>query len=477
MRQISELEGKISTLQSGRVIPEITLAAEEGPTTHQLDQKIRIAERKQELAAEANEARNKEQPRLSVGAAGVSFSSADTNFTLRLKGVVQLDSRYFADDNPLLKGNTGFLIRRARPILEATLYRDFDFVLIPEFGGSSPTLLDAYLNYRYRPELQLRAGRFKTPVGLEQLQSDSFLPFNERSLVSSLLPNRNIGLQLWGDIGNGTVNYAAGIFNGAGDGRNAGTSAFDDDKEYAARVFAQPFLSSKVTALRGFGFGLAGTFSQINSNANGLPATTGSTLSTPQPGYATDGQQQFFAYNPVLGTAVADGDQWRLSPQLSYLYGPFGLVGEYAISHQSVFNGSNLRRAGLDQKAWELSAQWVLSGEQASFTGITPARPFSLSSGGWGAWQLVGRFGELNLDDRTFQGFANAANSANAATAWAVGINWWLNRNARVLTSFSHTTFEGGGAFNPLDSTTLVPPTTVNRQDENVFFTRLQLAF
>ena len=135
--------------------------------------------------------------------------------------------------------------------------------------------------------------------------------------------------------------------------------------------------------------------------------------------------------------------QWRLSPQLSYLYGPFGLVGEYAISHQSVFNGSNLRRAGLDHKAW----------------------------------QLVGRFGELNLDDRTFQGFANAANSANAATAWAVGINWWLNRNARVLTSFSHTAFEGGGAFNPLDATTLVPPATVNRQDENVFFTRLQLAF
>ena len=45
------------------------------------------------------------------------------------------------------------------------------------------------------------------------------------------------------------------------------------------------------------------------------------------------------------------------------------------------------------------------------------------------------------------------------------------------MTSVSHTKFDGGGAFHPLDSSTLVPPATVTAQDENVFLTRLQLAF
>jgi phosphate-selective porin OprO/OprP len=215
------------------------------------------------------------------------------------------------------------------------------------------------------------------------------------------------------------------------------------------------------------------SYSEISSNAAALPSTSGGTL----PGYLTSGLQQFFAYNPGVGTVVADGAHWRISPYVSYVYGPFGLLGEYGISHQGVLNNFTLRRAELAHTAWQVSAQWVLTGEPASFTGITPKRPFDPLSGGWGAWQLVGRFGQLHIDDSAFQGFANPANSASAATSWSVGINWWLNRNVRLLTSYSLTTFTGGGAFSLLDSTTLVPPATVTHQDESLFMTRLQLAF
>ena len=48
--------------------------------------------------------------------------------------------------------------------------------------------------------------------------------------------------------------------------------------------------------LRGFGFGLAGTYETMSTtNTAGLPSNTGGSL----PGYFTDGQQQFFAYNPA----------------------------------------------------------------------------------------------------------------------------------------------------------------------------------
>jgi phosphate-selective porin OprO and OprP len=384
-----------------------------------------------------------------------------------------LDTRVFANDNPLSEGNDTFILRRARPIMEGTVFRDFSFAFIPDFGGSSVQIFDAWMNYRYRPELQLKAGKFKGPVGLEQLQADTTLPFNERGLVTDLVPTRNVGVSLWGDVGEGLLSYSIGAYNVTGDGRNSGNVDFGDDKEFAGRLFLYPFKRTSIAGLQGFGLGLGGSYSQVNSNANALPSTTGGKL----PGYFTSGQQQFFAYDPVNGTVVADGSQWRLSPQFSYLWGPFGLLGEYGISHQSVLNSFTGRGAQLDNTAWQLSAQWVLTGEPASFTGITPIHPFNPRNGDWGAWQLVGRFGELNIDKQAFPEFSNPAISANGATSWSVGINWWLNKNLRVLTSFSHTSFDGGGAYNPLDSTTHSPPATVTAQDENVFFTRLQLAF
>lgn len=470
--RIGELEGKVGSLEAGRVLPEIAVTAEDGPTLPELDQKIRIAERRNELAAEAAEAKAKEAPKLIIGQSGFSFASADTNFVFKLRGLIQLDSRTFFGDNELLQGNDSFLLRRARPIIEGTVFRDFDFQVVPDFAGSATTIFDANLNYRLRPEFQLKFGKFKSPIGFEQLQSDATLPFNERSLASSLVPTRAVGVQLWGDVADGAISYAAGIFNGTGDNRNANASDFGDDKELAGRVFFQPFKKNESAGLQGIGFGLGGSYSQVKSNAAGLPNTTGGTL----PGFATDGQQQFFAYNPVTGTVVADGTHWRLAPQATYLKGPFGFLGEYTISHQEVLNNVTFARAALEHNAWQVSAQWVLTGEAASFNGINPQRPFDFNTGNWGAWQLVARYGQLNIDDATFGSFANAASSANSATAWGIGLNWWLNKNVRVLTSYSHTTFEGGGNFNLADPRS-IPQGIVTQEDEDVFFTRVQISF
>ena len=68
------------------------------------------------------------------------------------------------------------------------------------------------------PALNVRVGRFREPVGLEQLQSDAVAFFNERSLVSQLLPGRDLGIQVWGDVLGGRLSYAVGVFNGIADG-------------------------------------------------------------------------------------------------------------------------------------------------------------------------------------------------------------------------------------------------------------------
>lgn len=452
--RIQQLENKLSLFQTNQIAG--SLEASSTAVTHSVDG-----------------SGGGDVPRISVGANGFVLSSADTNFVLKLRGLLQIDSHAFFGDSPYLEGNDGFIVRRARPIFEGTVFRDFDFQLTPDFAGNSATLVDAWLNYRYRPELQLRIGKMKGPVGLENWQSDTVGSFNERSMATALVPVRSIGLQLWGDIGSGTAGYSLGVYNPAGDARNPANTDFNDNKEFAGRIFLQPFKRLERAAFRGLGFGVGGSYADLSYSVNGLPNTTGGTL----PGYITSELQQFFAYNPASGTVQADGTHWPLSPAGYYYYGPFGLLGEYVISDQAVFNTASSQRGSLHHTAWQASLQWVLTGEPASFTGITPRHPFDPLNGHWGAWQLVGRVSQLNVDEAAFPVFADPTTSAHEALSWAVGVNWWLNRNIRVLTSFSYTTFEGGGSVDPANPGTLVPPATVNAQDEKAFFTRVQLAF
>ncbi len=465
-KAVQELSQKVQALEH-----QLDLSQQTNPSTateqiQDLDQKVRLLAHQREQDQEAAVAAAKTSPQLTVDSSGFRAMSADSNFVFSLKAVLQVDSRTFFDDSAI-KGNDGFLLRRARPIFQGTVDRDFDFRFTPDFAPSTPTLFDAYGNYRYEPWLQLRAGKFKTPEGLEQLQEDVNITFNERSLVTDLVPNRDVGLQLWGNINDGVLSYAAGIFNGVGDAQNSGNAAFENEAEFAGRLFAQPFKNSDVTALQGLGFGVAGTSQSGTSNLKDLPSTTGGTL----PGYTTDGQQQFFAYNPVTGAVVGNSEHWRLSPQGNYYYGPFSLMGEYAISDQGVHNTTTGASADLHNTAWEITGGWVLTGENATFAGVTPLHPFDPHNGLWGALQVVGRYEELKIDNAAFPAFANPATSASAAQAWSSGLNWYLNKNIRVDASFSHTTFTGGGGAGT------TAPAIVTRQPENVFFTRIQLAF
>ncbi len=419
----------------------------------ELEQRVKILERNGELDQEVAMEQAKTIPTVSVGADGLVVRSADTNFVFALHGLLQVDSRTFFDDGGIA-GNNGFLLRRARPIFSGTVFHDFDFNFTPDFGGTTVQIFDAYLNYRYQPWLQARIGKFKTPIGLEYLQPDPVAAFNERALPSGLVPGRDIGFQIWGDINGGVLSYAAGIFNGLGDRRNSGNVDFDDSKEFAGRLFTQLFKKSEVDGLRGLGFGVGGSWGDYSSaSATGLPA-----------GYVTDGQQQFFAYN---ATTTTDGEHWRVAPQGYYYVGPFSLLGEYTISAQNVRQAAQtvlLRNTG-----WQVAVGWVLTGEEATFNGVTPRNAFDPRHGKWGAFQIVGRYSELDIDNDAFPIYADPT-AAKAAQVWTVGLNWYPNKNLTVKTSYAYTTFDGGG-------TGTTPLAAVTRQPEQVFFTRAQLTF
>jgi phosphate-selective porin OprO and OprP len=316
-------------------------------------------------------------------------------------------------------------------------------------------ILDAYANYRNRPELQVQVGKFKSPVSLEQLQSDPVTAFNERSLVNDLTPNRDVGAELHGDLFGGAASYAAGIFDGSPDYSSTTTNSdYDNNKAFVGRIFFQPFKPTSISFLQGLGFGLGGSYEVDNGSATAASGLT--------PGYTTDGQQKFFTYTNGV---FASGTHWRLDPQANYYWGPFCVAGEYVISDQQVAKGA--ATADLRNRAWDVTAGWILTGETASYTGITPAHPFDPRKNQWGAVQIVGRYADLDVDNKAFPIFANPDTSASSAHAWSAGVNWFLNKNIRVNASYSHTIFNGGNGVGA----------TVTKNPEDVLFTRVQLVF
>ncbi|HEY9014378.1 MAG TPA: porin, partial [Gemmatimonadales bacterium] len=368
-----------------------------------------------------------------------------------LRGYVHFDGRFFQSDDQRPATDT-FTLRRVRPIFEGTVYKIFDFRIMPDFGGGQTVLQDAYLEARFNPAFRVRAGKFKPPVGLERLQSATDIMFAERGLPTNLVPSRDIGLQVAGDISEGLFAYQVGIFNGVADLANGGDD-LSDAKDFAGRIFIQPFKSGSFRPL-GVGIAASTGFERGNTTTTGLPS------------YRTPGQQTLFRYNTSTTTPAnnvyADGKRQRIAPQGYYYTGPLGILGEYVISRNEVNRAGAI--ATLEHTAWQASGSFFLTGEKNSFRSPMPKRPFDLKEGGFGALELVARYGELSLDEASFPTYATITSSVQKAKAAGVGINWHFTRQVKVGLDYERTTFTGGAA-------------TGDREPENAVIGRFQTAF
>lgn len=361
---------------------------------------------------------------------GFSIKSADDSFKMKLRGVLQTDGRYFVDG---IKGSTTstFSVRRARIIFEGTVGKIFDFFIMPDFGGGASTLIDAYGEFKLASAFKIRGGKFKSPMGLERLQSDTVNNFTEAGLPSNLLPARDVGFQLSGDVLGDSVNYAVGVFNGATDSASATSQDTDNDsdKDVVARVFAHLFKNHGPEVLKGLGIGVAGSYGHREG------ATT--------PSYKSAGQATIFSYT----STTADGAHIRVTPQAYFYKGPLGMMAEYAVSQMRVarVSGSTIIRDTVANDAWQVTGNYILTGEKASFKGITPNAKFDLSQGTWGAFEVVGRYGQLDIDDKIFgNGFASLSTAVTDADEWGVGLNWYPHKAVRLSLDFVQTQFEGG---------------------------------
>ena len=410
-----------------------------------LEQKLIALEHRQEV----------QDGRVAVADKGVTLTSADAAGSIKLRGLMQLDSRLFFGDGGGVVNNA-FALRRTRLISEGNLTKNYSFQLVADFGGGTVTMADANFSVVLSPALQLKFGKFKEPIALERLQSDSWTFFNERSMATNLVPDRDLGVQASGELADKRVNYAVGVFNGLPDGTSSSNTDFDNEKDLAARVIVAPFRDAAGSPVQGLTFGIGGSVGRQKSAAGRTAA------------YRTDGQQAFFSYN---ANTVADGTTWRVSPQFDYRFGSFGAMGEYVVSTVNLRASAAGAKTELNNRAWQIAAGYVLTGEDSSYNGVTPRANFDWAAGAWGAFEVVGHYVDFKIDDAAFPLLASASNNADEARSLGLGLNWYLSKAIAIKFDYFQTKF----GFSPLALP--VPVLQILRQDEKALITRFQFSF
>lgn len=144
-----------------------------------------------------------------------------------------------------------------------------------------------------------------------------------------------------------------------------------------------------------------------------------------------------------------------LNARSAYTYGPefalrwrnFMLQGEYIrIGVDRTDGGATVRTPGLEFSGGYAEASWMITGEPrryvssgAAFGSPHPAKPFSLRTGGYGAFEAVARYSHIDLNDRVTRGRSAASTGGvygGAQDVYAVGVNWYPNDHLRLMLDY-----------------------------------------
>ena len=374
---------------------------------------------------------------------GFILQTANGDYRLTLGMTAQADGR-FSLDTPAPFTDT-FTLRKIRPTFTGRIAKYFDYKVMPDLGGGQVVMQDAYLDTRFSPKFRVRVGKDKTPVGYELLIGDAYVLFPERSLATSLIPNRDNGVQVQGDLLANKLSYSAGVFNGIPDGTSSSTEVdANNGKDLAGRIALLPFRSTATPAraLSGLGFHLG--------------ASTGKQTGV-LPAFRTSATQTYFSY--AAGVA-ADGTRTRVTPAVFYYFKSFGGFAEYVRSTQSVSRAGAL--TDVTNHAWDVTASYVVTGDTTTDRGVRPRNNFDPAAGHWGALQLLVRVAQLSVDPAAFSRNLAASTASREAKQWSAEANWYPNYWIKYYISYERTAFTGGTAARPA---------------ENAVIFRAQLAF
>lgn len=271
--------------------------------------------------------------------------------------------------------DSAFDLRRMRLEISGELDERYIFNVEPFFTEAEVELEEAWVGaWLERERTRVLFGRMKEPFSLEEMSPRKGSDFAEFSILNQIVPAEDSGITLLGATAGGALEYGGAIYNGtSGDEVN-------EDRDLAARRVWHPFAARTECALRDLQIGAAATTGRADADVGGAELRT-------------ETRQPFLAFEPA---SEIDGDRTRAGVEAAWLSGPFALTAEAVRVEQDMTGPSGSDEVGFD--AWHLTGSWVLTGEEKTFQGVRPARPF-VKGGGCEAWQIAARISRLELDD------------------------------------------------------------------------------
>jgi phosphate-selective porin OprO/OprP len=157
---------------------------------------------------------------------GFDFRTSDGLFDFAIGANLQV--RFSDLDVDGVGSATEFRVRRLKLYMTGFLFDPrltYRFQLAFENVNNVRMLDDAWMAWKFLELLQVQAGQSKTPFSREELMNDGVLMFAERSLaVDAFKANRDTGVMLLGFSKGSVLQYAAGVFGGAGQTTLRGTN-------------------------------------------------------------------------------------------------------------------------------------------------------------------------------------------------------------------------------------------------------------
>jgi len=360
--------------------------------------------------------------------------------TVKVTGFFHLDSAWFDQDaNNIatlgdIQDGTGF--RRARLAATGNVTEDVSYMFELDFAQAQALFVDVWMEFSDVSVLgNVRIGRFRQPFGMSELTGVRNLAFLERSTAFAFAPFRQTGIMANNTALDEHVTWAASVYRHLSD--NYG-NVYGDDGGWglASRITLLPIYVDEGEYLLHLG-------ADYSFNDPGRDeaqfASQDEVFVGQNPNLGPNGLDflPLVGVPPFVNTGVIPTDDIHL----------FNLEAAAALGR--LYLQSEARWAVVDRQnglgtatfpALYAQARYVLTGEKlpyskqsATFGRIVPDDPVHFGGcGGWGAWELAGRWSYIDLNA------ANLAGPGRRLNDLTLGVNWYLNGFTKFQFNYIH---------------------------------------
>ena len=290
------------------------------------------------------------------------------------------------------------------------LFRTWNYMFSYEYKGFDQTSESDWNTTDFRvstvlgPKLgTVTLGKIKEPFSYEMVGDAANLPHHER-LLSPFFRSRNDGVMLGNTVFGQRATWAVGWYN---DWWTQGDSWSDSGNDFAARFTSLPVWSDDGANYLHLGASMRYAGADDDQlRYKGKPASN--------------------VADDFVDTGKVPGDHaWHTGVEALWNRGGYSVLAEYVRADLSTRDGSDPTLDG-----WYVTGSWVLTGEHRPYDRKAGYARRILPQGRWGALELIGRYGHVDLDDGPVRG--------GTMDGWWVGVNWWANNRWKASVGYGN---------------------------------------